>query len=91
MVNVVCRLSNRKFNTIVMIQDILTGISVLGAFIYVAISFGKVIYNSFISKTSLSCGGGCSGCSAKTELLQEVKKSHKYESRKWEIAKTKSH
>lgn len=74
-----------------MVQDILTYISVGGAFIYIAISFTKIIYNSFINEAATSCGGGCSGCSAKDELLRDIKDAPDFNNTKWKLLKKQVH
>lgn len=51
-----------------MIQEILTGIAVSGAFAYTIYSFWRAIF----SDNGRACGGGCASCSAKDLLIKEM-------------------
>jgi hypothetical protein len=56
-----------------MIQEILTGVTVSGAFIYSVYSFWKTMY----SKNKSVCGSGCPSCQAKNLLLKDIHKNGK--------------
>ena len=57
-----------------MIQEILMWASIIGAFAYTTYSLGKTIWNAFQDKPT-GCAGGCPGCSAKTDLLKQVRQN----------------
>ena len=52
-----------------MIQEILTAITVSGAFLYTFYS----VYKTFIRDRENPCGGGCPSCDAKNSLLRDIK------------------
>ena len=57
-----------------MIQEILTAITVSGAFLYTFYS----VYKTFIGKGDSACGGGgCPSCDAKNSLLRDIKGDQK--------------
>lgn len=56
-----------------MIQEILTGITVAGAFVYTIYSFGKTIF----AGNGSACGGGCPSCEAKDLLIKDIDKNGK--------------
>ena len=56
-----------------MIQEILTAITVSGAFIYTFYS----VYKTIVRDDEDPCGGGCPSCNAKSSLLRDLKGDQK--------------
>ena len=56
-----------------MIQEILTAITVSGAFFYTFYS----VYKTFVRNGDAPCGGGCPSCDAKNSLLRDLKGDQK--------------
>jgi hypothetical protein len=54
-----------------MLQEILMWCSVGGAFGYTFYSLAKIIRNAYLGKGT-ACGGSCSGCSAKKDLMKQI-------------------
>ena len=59
-----------------MIQEILTYIIVLWAFYVARRSLWKSL-SAFKAGSGYSCSGGCSGCAAKNDLLNDIKHAGK--------------
>jgi len=56
-----------------MIQEILTGITVVGAFVYTIYSFWKTMF----AGNGSACGGGCPSCEAKDLLIKDINQNGK--------------
>ncbi len=56
-----------------MVQVILMWCCVIGAFGYALYSFAKIIMQTFQKRQPGCSGSGCCGCSAKRDLLKNIK------------------
>ncbi|MBZ4676632.1 MAG: hypothetical protein JG782_1252 [Anaerophaga sp.] len=56
-----------------MLQEILTGITVSGAFVYAFYS----VWKTFFSDNGRACSGGCPSCSAKDLIIKDINKKGK--------------